>query len=154
ATNADGTAQVNATMYPANQDPKFSGAGLPSGYLTTQPGTRGSDFYHAQNADASMISSDESTKSLGTAAETTVIGLARGSGVMHAIHVPTLVMAGQYDLLDCNEAIQGLSCANAAAVMTRESGNFSATACLQTYVLAGGGHDIDLHVGAGSAFNK
>ncbi len=154
ATNADGSAQVNATIYPANQDPKFSGAGLPSGYLTTQPGTRGPDFYYAANAESAMISLDESTKSTGTAAETGVFSAARASSVMHAIHVPTLVVVGQYDKLDCNEAIAGLSCANAAAVMARESGNFSPTACLQAYVLAGAGHDTDLHIGAGNLFNE
>lgn len=152
ATNADGTAQVNATVYPASQDPKFSGAGLPSGYETTQPGTRGADFYYAPGADPAMVTSDESSKSTGTAAETSVFGLARTSAVTHAIHVPTLIVVGQYDKLDCNEAI-GLSCANSAAVMARESGNFSPTACLRTYVLPGAGHDTDLHVGAGSLFN-
>jgi len=152
ATNAQGAAEINATIYPASQDPKFSGAGLPSGYETTEPGTRGADFYHTQNADSAMITSDESSKSTGTAAETSVFGLARQSSVTHAIHVPTLIAVGQYDKLDCNEA-GGLSCASAAAVMARESGNFSPTACLSAYVLAGAGHDTDLHIGAGSLFN-
>lgn len=151
--NSAGVNQVNSSLYPAAQDPKFASAGLPSGYETTAPNTRGSDFYYAPGADPAMIASDESTKQTGSAAEFTAFSAARTSAVTHGIHVPTLLAVGQYDLLDCNEAA-GLSCADAAAVMTRESGNFSPTACLKAYVQPNAGHDIDLHVGAASFFNR
>jgi pimeloyl-ACP methyl ester carboxylesterase len=151
--NTAGVNQVNSTLYPAAQDPKFSSAGLPAGYETTRPSTRGSDFYYVPGADAAMISLDESTKQTGSAAEFTAFSAARTSAVTHGVHVPTLLAVGQYDILDCNQAA-GLSCANAAAVMTRESGNFAAKACLKAYVQANSGHDTDLHIGAASLFNQ
>jgi pimeloyl-ACP methyl ester carboxylesterase len=153
AINPAGVNQVNSSLYPAAQDPAFASAGLPSGYETTMPNTRGSDFYYAPGADPAMIASDESTKQTGSAAEFTAFSAARTSAVTHGIHVPTLLAVGQYDALDCNEAA-GLSCANDAAVMARESGNFSPTACLKTYVQPNAGHDIDLHIGAASFFNR
>ncbi|GIH16236.1 alpha/beta fold hydrolase [Rugosimonospora africana] len=151
--NTAGVNQVNSTLYPAAQDPKFASAGLPSGYETTLPNTRGSDFYYSAGADPAMISLDESTKQTGSAAEFTAFSAARTSAVTHGIHVPTLIAVGQYDMLDCNAAA-GLSCADAAAITSRESANFSPTACLKTYVQPNSGHDIDLHVGAASFFNR
>ncbi|GAA5198787.1 hypothetical protein GCM10023322_72980 [Rugosimonospora acidiphila] len=152
ALNTPGITSVNASLYPAAQDAKFASAGLPAGYLTTQPGTRGGDFYYSAGADTAMISLDESTKQTSSAAETTAFSAARTGAVTHGIHVPILLAVGQYDLLDCNAAA-GLSCANATAVLNRESGNFGAQACLRAFVLPNSGHDTDLHVGAASLFN-
>lgn len=147
-----GIAQVRSSQYPASQDPAFSSAGLPSGYLTTQPGTRGADFYYTPGVDSAMVTLDESLKQTGTVGEVSTLGAAHDSTVTHAIHAPTLIAVGQYDNLFCDTA-SGLPCDTPAAVLTRESGNFSARACLAAYVLTKAGHDVNLHTKARDLYN-
>jgi hypothetical protein len=151
-TYAAGVAQVGTSLYPAVQDPAFSAAGLPDGYLTTQPGTRSADFYYTPGVESSMITLDESLKQTGTLGERNNLGAARDTTVTHGVKVPLLIAVGQYDNLDCDEA-SGLSCATSAAVMTREAGNFSAQACLSAYVLTNSGHDSNLHTKARDLYN-
>jgi hypothetical protein len=54
-------------------------------------------------------------------------------------------VVGQDDALNCNATAPGLSCANSAAIMARESANYSPQACLRAFVLPGAGHSINLH---------
>jgi pimeloyl-ACP methyl ester carboxylesterase len=145
------TALANA-LYPASSDPAFVSAGLPTGYLTTRPGTRGGIFYYSAGADPAMITLDESLKQTGTDSERTTLPAARASTVTHGVSVPTVIAVGQYDSLDCNEA-SGLTCASSAAVQTREAGNFSPRACLSAYVLTNAGHDTNLHITARNIYN-
>jgi pimeloyl-ACP methyl ester carboxylesterase len=153
AVNPAAATALAATLYPASSDPAFAAAGLPTGYQTTMPGTRAGDFYYTPGADSAMIATDESVKQTGTSGEITTLGAARTSTVTHAISVPTLIAVGQYDSLDCNESISGLSCASSAAVLAREAGNYSPRACLSTYVVTNAGHDVDLHTTARNLYN-
>jgi alpha-beta hydrolase superfamily lysophospholipase len=135
------------SFHPAVLDPKFDDSGYDVGYLTTVPGTRGPDFYNLLTADPLVIAQDETLKSTGSSAE-----LASGDttflpSTSQSVHVPVLLAVGQDDASFCNDAL-GQSCDDSAAVLARESGNFSPQACLEAYVLAGSGHDINLHPGA------
>jgi pimeloyl-ACP methyl ester carboxylesterase len=85
ATYAPGLAQLTNTLYPAGSDPAFASAGLPTDYLTTEPDTRGTDFYHASGAEAAAITFDESIKQTGTATERSSLADARNPAVTLAI---------------------------------------------------------------------
>jgi pimeloyl-ACP methyl ester carboxylesterase len=149
--NVAGRAAVQATYYPAVNDPKFAKAGLPADYLTTMPGTRDDSFYYTPNADSGVIAVDEDTKSTGTGSELSTMAAARDPGVTQVIDKPVLEVVGQYDKIDCN-ASAGLSCDTAADLKTREAPYFTSKACLQTYVEPNGGHDTALHLNAPAFF--
>ena len=129
----------------AAQEVKFSALNLPAGYRTTRPGTRGADFYNTAYASAAVIADDESLKQPVTSGELTTVVAPVPRAMTRRIHVPVMLVVGQDDALNCNSAIPGLSCADSAAVLARESGNYSPQACLQAYVLPRSGHSINLH---------
>jgi alpha-beta hydrolase superfamily lysophospholipase len=152
--NADpaAVAQIGAALYPADQDPDFAAAGLPTGYLTTRPGTRRDLFYAPDDADPAIIAVDETTKQTSTLAERTTLGSARDTKVTLAITVPVLLAVGQSDNLACDVAL-GLLCDTSAELVSRESAHFSARACLSTYVVPGAGHAYNLHRNARAAYD-
>lgn len=140
------------SLYAANLDPKFATAGLPSGYLTTRPNTRGNGFYNPTQAEATMIALDETLKQTGTLAERQTLAAVRASAVARTISVPVLISVGQHDSLQCDEAA-GLSCATAAALVARESSHYSAKACLTGYSVINTGHSVNFHYQAREAYN-
>jgi pimeloyl-ACP methyl ester carboxylesterase len=150
--NVPGITQVAATLIPAAQDSKFAAAGLPDGYLTTQDGTRGTTFYNLAVADPAIVTLDESLKQTGTSYERTTLADARSSATTHAVHVPTLITVGQVDAFYCN-ASTGLPCTDSATVLTREAPNYSARACVKTWVVINGGHSTNLHYKARDFYN-
>jgi hypothetical protein len=143
---------LNASFYPASSDPAFAGAGLPSGYLTTMPGTRSSNFYYPAGTDAAMPGYDESMKGTGTSGETATLASARTPTITQAIRVPVMISEGQFDVLHCNAAA-GLSCATPAAIYTRESPNFGPRACLKTWVVQNAGHATNWHLKSIDQYN-
>ena len=152
STNVPAITQFASTLIPAVNDSLFANAGLPSGYLTTTAGTRGASFYNAAVADPAMIALDEALKQTGTAAERSTMAVARSTTTTLGVHVPTMITVGQDDAFYCNVST-GLSCADAATVLARESPNYSATACLKTWVVIDGGHSSNLHYKARDFYN-
>jgi pimeloyl-ACP methyl ester carboxylesterase len=136
---------VSASLYPAFLDPKFASSGLAPGYLTTMPGTRGTDFYNTAFADPDVIALDETLKQTATTGEFSTIQ--DGERVTPQIHVPVLLPIGQQDLLFCGGTLS-LPCANSAAILARESSHFSPQACLEAFVQPNSGHSINLHPNA------
>jgi pimeloyl-ACP methyl ester carboxylesterase len=149
--NPAGVVVLSESIYPAVQDPKFAGAGLPADYITTKPGTRAPSFF-SSSTDPALVALDEAAKSTGALSERNTLGLARTPTVTRNIQVPVLITVGQFDILQCNESI-GVSCANAAAVMARESANFTARACLKAFVVDGAGHSTNYHLKALDSYN-
>ena len=152
ATYTPGLTALGNALYTATSDPAFASSGLPSGYITTMPNTRGPLFYYTAGVEPAMVTLDEATKQLGTLGERSTLGAARNTAVTLNVKVPVLITVGQFDRLYCDEA-SGLSCADANAVKTREAPNFGARACLKTYVLPNAGHSAALHVKAPELFN-
>jgi len=152
ATYGNGSARLAAALHPASSDPKFASRGLDADYLTTQPGTRGPVFYNLGSADPAMIQLDETDKQTGTSAERASIPAIRTPAVTRGIQVPVLLTVGQYDNLYCDEA-SGLSCANNAVMKAREAPNYTARACLSTFVVAGAGHAVGGHLRAMEGYN-
>lgn len=154
ALNAANAATAVGDMYPANQDPQFSGKGLDSGYLTTKPGTRGVLFYGGLT-DASIIASDEATKDI-------VPGQAFGQGVAqleapaagnvaNQITVPVLEVIGQEDYLFCGTGAP-TDCSS-PSVRAYDAPYFSnASLTVDTIPLTG--HDLALHPSNPLTFTK
>lgn len=140
-----------ASFHPAILDPAFALSGLDPGYLTTQPGTRGSDFYNMSVADPVVIATDESTKSTGSAPLLATGDTAFLPTTSQAIRVPVLLAVGQNDSSFC-DATLAQSCDSSASVLAREASDYSAAACLDAYVLPNSGHDINLHPNAAQWF--
>jgi alpha-beta hydrolase superfamily lysophospholipase len=135
------------SFHPAILDPAFGLSGLDPGYLTTQPGTRGSDFYNLSVADPAVVATDEATKSTGSAPLLATGDSSFLATTSQAIRVPVLLAVGQNDASFC-DATLSQSCASPAAVLARESSDYGAAACLEAYVLPDSGHDINLHPNA------
>ncbi len=146
--NPVAAASILSSSYPAVLDPKFAGSGLPVGYLTTVPGTRGSLFYNAANADPNVIALDEQLKQTGTDGEEATFATGNDPLLTLSIHVPVMTAVGQNDGIFCVPLL--LSCANGTAVKAREQVFYTPDACLEGYSLPGSGHDMNLHLNAGA----
>lgn len=130
-------------LYPAALDPKFAGGGYDPGYLTTRPGQRATYFYAPQTTDPKVLAEDDATKDVVSPTEAAdAIGVAGATPYSGLIKAPVLVADGQLDALVCTPAIG--NCANAQALKTTEAPDFLSTSCLETYVLANSGHDVNL----------
>ncbi|MBN1170697.1 MAG: alpha/beta hydrolase [Micromonosporaceae bacterium] len=142
--NPTALATLASSLHEASIDPVLSAAGYPSGYMTTIPGTRGANFYHADGADSAVIALDESTKQTGTLVERQTLAAVRASTVTLNITVPVALSVGRYDTLQCDEAA-GLTCASDAAVRTRETPYYGAQACLAAFSVPDTGHSVTQH---------
>lgn len=139
-------AHVTATFYPADLDPRFAGEDLGPNYLTTEPGTRASDFYTLPGVDPNVIALDEATKETATTGEAATFALSLTDGISSQIGVPVLVAVGQDDSLLCGLA--ATDCSSAASVLQAEAPYYCAQAQLQVVVIPGSGHDLNLHESA------
>ena len=135
--------EIFAVLYPANLDPRFPG--VPDGYLTTLPGTR-DVFYFPPSRDPLVLAIDEETKETVTAAEldTAFPGLFLSPG----IHVPVIVVVGDHDRAFC-----GAPTCSASGSLAAEANFFSPDACVETAVILGAGHDLNLHFQAQDAYD-
>ncbi|HWE89272.1 MAG TPA: alpha/beta hydrolase [Pseudonocardiaceae bacterium] len=132
-----------AKMMPAMLDPKFADLGVDPGYLTTDPGTRYSDFHSPGPYVTGAIAFDESTKDVFTVTEavdslaltTVVIPISR------RITAPVLIVMGD-DPNFCGPPL-GSDCASPATLRQSEAPYYPAAASLRTFVLHGYGHAIN-----------
>ncbi|GAA1686272.1 alpha/beta fold hydrolase [Fodinicola feengrottensis] len=140
-----GAAQIPLYLNePANIDPSGRFTQLPLGFVTTEPGTRKSFFYNASNADPQVVATDEATKDTFTAGELATFPLVLVNGTTSNIHVPVLVVIGGKDIIFCG--LGGSDCSSSARVQAQEKPFYPADACLESYVLANSGHDVNLHL--------
>jgi pimeloyl-ACP methyl ester carboxylesterase len=142
--NLANTVDFLASMTPADLQPGFASYGLDAGYLTTDPGTREQLFDAPDNPDPNVAATDEATKSVFSVAEAPD-GLGASLLPFSAgIDVPVLLVDGQDDPLFCGTILVGVDCSTSAALAAAEAPYFSSAAQLQTYVLPGSGHDVNL----------
>jgi pimeloyl-ACP methyl ester carboxylesterase len=137
--------RLSLDIYPAVRDPEFSNSGLPVGYVTTKPDTRGRLFYYLPNADQQVIATDEATKETITDSEFSTFFTISSSPLSQRIHVPILVAVGQYDNLFC---LGTFSCTNKESVRNYETVYYSPQAQLQLVVIPQAGHDLNLQLNA------
>lgn len=146
--NPTGAGTASNDIYPAFLDPKFAGLGLAPGYLTTKPNTRGQIFYYAPTADPAVIAIDEQTKDLVTDATFATFFPTFVSHESNTIHVPVLLIVGQFDFLLCDQI---LGCTT-SGVSANETSFFDPQAQLRINIIPNTGHDINLHTTAGVWF--
>jgi pimeloyl-ACP methyl ester carboxylesterase len=137
--------EVLSSLYPASLDPRFASSGLSDGYLTSIPGQR-TVFYYLPTADPLVLAIDEETKETVTTAElaTAVPAL----GLSGGIHVPVLVVVGDYDLAFCDAP----SC-SASGSLASEPSFYPADACAETVIIPNVGHDLNLHIHAQQTYD-
>jgi pimeloyl-ACP methyl ester carboxylesterase len=128
-----------AAMYPADLEPRF--AGLDPGYLTTGPGNRQGLFYVLATTDPKVVAADEATKDAFSTTEAPDGALVTLTTETRNINVPVLMAVGQDDQYMCGA---GDDCSSAASLRASEAPYFTQAAHLQTYVLPGSGHDLNL----------
>jgi pimeloyl-ACP methyl ester carboxylesterase len=133
-----------STLYPANLDPHFAGRNIPDGYLTSQPGLR-NIFYHAPFFDPHVLALDEQTKETTTTGELNTALPALG--LSNAIHVPVLVVVGDYDAAFC-----AAPTCSASGSLANEPSFYPPDACTETAIIPGSGHDLNLHYTAPLTF--
>lgn len=140
--NVDYVNIVKAHTVPANTlRPRF--ASLPDGYLSVEPRSL---FYDTNLADPKVIAQDEKIGiDTGTLGQLTTLPVSdQMRQYSQSITAPVLIVMGRQDANNCNEAIAGLSCASAKAVVAREGISYTSSSCLGAYVLDSG-HDTNLH---------
>jgi alpha-beta hydrolase superfamily lysophospholipase len=137
--------EILGALYPASLDPRFAGQNVPDGYLTSLPGLRGV-FYYAPSLDPLVLALDELTKETVTTAEldTALPALFLSSG----IHVPSLVVVGDFDAAFCAPP----SCSESGS-LAAEASFFPADACVETAAIAESGHDLNLQTTAQDAYD-
>ncbi|MEU6867682.1 alpha/beta fold hydrolase [Streptomyces sp. NPDC046876] len=132
-----------SSFYPAALDPAFTGKSYDPGYLTTRPGTRGTDFYAPATTDPVVLATDEATKDVFSATEALDgLGVADLLPYSRRIQHPVLLAVGDQDQFFC-DPLSG-NCASTAALKAQEDPYFGSAACLHTYVQPGAGHDLNL----------
>ena len=138
---------IEGDLYPAAFDPKFAGAGLDTGYLTTVPGTRGSIFYNTPTANPGVVAADEANKDTVTvpvlAGATSLLTEPPAQQPSDQITVPVLVVVGADDALFC-AGVTAYNCASTASVQSFESQYYPASAHLRVAVIPDTGHDLAL----------
>jgi pimeloyl-ACP methyl ester carboxylesterase len=137
---------VLSSFYPALLDLRFSGDGYATQYLTTEPGTRASDFYYQPGTDPNVITTDEATKETTPDGEVTTFAPVLIDGISAQIMVPVLLVVGQQDSIVCG--LLGTDCSSAATVRQAEMPYYSPHAQLQVAVIPNVGHDLNLHKAA------
>ncbi|GAA5200049.1 alpha/beta fold hydrolase [Rugosimonospora acidiphila] len=142
-------AAILSSVHPASSEPKF-GAAYDAGYVTTVPGRRATTFYAAQDTDPGVIATDEVFKdpvSVTELTESFAVGVS--SPASRDIAAPVLVVVGTQDNLFCGGELAS-DCASAASLAQEEAPYFGPAARLQTFVLPGAGHDLNLELNAAS----
>ncbi|QRN96506.1 alpha/beta fold hydrolase [Archangium violaceum] len=133
---------------PAALDPRFAGAGLDLGYLTTRPGSRGGMFYHLTNTDPAVLALDEATKETTTELEVVGIPVVGSAAFSLQVDVPVLSVVGRYDKLFCGIP----ACGDFPSATTLEPLMYSPAAQLSLVTIPASGHDLNLHRNAPTTY--
>ncbi len=139
------------TVYPTQYDPKFAQFPYPN-YLTTQPGTRGGDFFYLPNVDPALLAVDENLKQTVSMGELVSFFNAVYDQSSKNVVGPVQIVIGQYDSLFCGDNVN--HCSDEATIQNYEQTFFGPSACLETAMISDAGHDLNLHLNANAAYSK
>lgn len=147
--NPAGAATILASLYPATLDPAFDDLGLDVGYLTTRPGTRQAAFHDPGDVEQAVIAADEATKDVVSLTE--LPDLAALTLLIDPyssrIAAPVLLAVGSEDPAFCGPP-PALNCSTPATILDHERPRYNTAPCVDAVVMAGAGHDINLHPSA------
>jgi pimeloyl-ACP methyl ester carboxylesterase len=145
-----GIADLGGSLVLAQQDPKFQKSDLPLGYVTTRPGTRAAIFFNVVDTDPAVIQQDEADKDVGADGQIATFDDGLEPLVSLQLQVPVLLAVGQDDVFLCTIS---LSCASSSDILAREQPFYDSQTCLEAFVLANAGHDINLHLNSNLWYN-
>jgi pimeloyl-ACP methyl ester carboxylesterase len=135
-----------AALVPADTDPVTAPSNPPSGYLTTDAGSRASLFYNTEDASPATIAADEATKSTLTTGEENTLAAPYAAGIAAALKVPALLAVGGDDVLTCGGPY--LACSSSSEILAFERQIFTGDEPLDAYILPGSGHSMNLAANA------
>ncbi|MFJ6982186.1 MULTISPECIES: alpha/beta fold hydrolase [unclassified Streptomyces] len=130
---------VETGIHPANQDPRWAGAGLDDGYIITKPGERVKWFYYEKTMDPATLAADEAAAQPDAMPSPALFPKKED---FRKIKVPTLVVLGDHDRIVCGGA-GGSDCSSTAALQAQENRNFSKAAHVKAVVIEDTGHSIN-----------
>ncbi|PPI94102.1 alpha/beta hydrolase [Nocardia nova] len=154
APGPGGIATIVGAARPALDDPATAGR-IPAGdlgYLSV-PGARQAAFHAPGDSDPQVVAADEATRAAGT------IGILATIPVFipatFDIAVPVLIANGTADKVFCAQGAGGslTDCSSAAALYSSER-PFFPRAELETYVLPGSGHSMNLALNSAEFFDR
>lgn len=135
--------EVGLRDHLAAGDPKFAAMRLDPGYLTSQPGMRARTFHHAPNTDPSMEFLEESLlKDTGTVGEAATILAYSAENPDRQLAIPVLVVNGDRDRLYCGLYLA--DCTTAETLAAHERQFCGPGAVVESFVIAGAGHDLTI----------
>ena len=126
------------SLYDARTDPVIARPSLPAGYLTTKPGTRENVFISPAFAEPELVTLDEQTKSINSAAELPGVGAVLGDRALsRRINVPVLLVQGQLDPFFCSDP--------ACSALQKESAFYGPAAHLKKLLVPSAAHAVNEH---------
>ncbi|GLW66946.1 alpha/beta hydrolase [Actinomadura rubrobrunea] len=139
--------KVRAFFHHASEDPilapKAPPGGWPEWYMTQRPGYRARMLEHADTIDPEISAHNEQIKATATLGEGESLPMTYEAAYSRAIKVPVLVVVGEHDALFGGEGA-GFP-PETAAVHAFEESFYAPEARLETHVLPGAGHSLNLH---------
>ncbi|MFD3839039.1 alpha/beta hydrolase [Streptomyces sp. NPDC058642] len=143
--------KVHDFFHPASQDPLLAGLGAPAEYLTQRPGRRARMLEFAGGIDPELSAHNELIKSTATWGEGNSLPETYRPEHSRAVKVPVLVVVGEHDALFSSSDV-GFA-ARSEAVHAFERGYYAPEAQLETHVVPGVGHSLNVHRGAAEFYD-
>jgi pimeloyl-ACP methyl ester carboxylesterase len=148
--------EVRAFFHHASQDPvlgpKAPDGGWPEWYMTQRPGLRARMLEHAEAIEPALSEHNELIKSTATLGEGESLPLTYETELSRAVKVPVLVVVGEHDALFSGEQVA--FAAEAGQVHEFEQSFYATEARLETRILPGAGHSLNLHRNAADWFEE
>lgn len=135
--------EVITFFHPASQDPVIADPALPKWYMTQRPGLRSRMLEHADGIDPELSRFNEEIKATATLGEGESLPQTYLPEYSRAVKVPVLLVVGEHDAL-FSSADVGFA-ARSEAVHDFEKDFYAPEAELETHVIAGTGHSLNLH---------
>jgi pimeloyl-ACP methyl ester carboxylesterase len=137
--------KVHDFFHRASQDPLLADIGAPAEYLTQRPGRRARMLEFAGGIDPELSTYNEQIKSTATWGEGNSLPETYRPEHSRAVKVPVLVVVGEHDALFSSSDV-GFA-AQSEAVHTFEREYYAPEAELETHVVPGVGHSLNVHRG-------
>ena len=146
--NADYVRGNIAMQVQAEDDPRFNGRELGSGYISSTAASR-LKFYEPRHAEQAVIDLDYQTREPVSLTEIFGIQKYYSEGAELLIQ-PTLQVIGDRDYIGCGTSLDNvvLDCSDHGTLITREKQRFSPQTCLETVVIPEAGHVLNLQLQA------
>jgi pimeloyl-ACP methyl ester carboxylesterase len=144
--------EVRAFFHMAGDDPVLAAAGVdyPENYATQRPGLRARMLEYPPAVRPELSRHNEAIKSTATLGEGESLPSTYEAAVSRAVDVPVLIVVGQHDALFSSADVS--FAATSEAVHAFEKTFYAEGLDLETHVVPGAGHSLNVHDNAGEWF--